>query len=405
MFRTSAWRWLSAGALMGTTLIGSGLPQPAADEPAALAVSRTSFVSSAARVLQLQGLARAAAEARIPALERGGLKSIDIQPGAHASSGSQLATLDEREAALTVELAERDLLAAEQKYQSSRKVEIAEAAVEEGRRQLEEALEQAAAAELLAGDESPVQLARKLEELAEDRLERARVSREQSERSVPASEWFALQNEWEQSRIRTEAATRERAMAVSRSRAARSLVEQQRAALQKLELQLQEAHSDREDARLQLANLQTTLEIAQARLDRRRITAPFDGVVVEHLKQAGEWCEAGEPVIRILQLNPLHLEGFTSADAAAVLKTGQKVRARLANAGSTAAPVASATGSGSGSATGSQLPPLVLEGRLIFVSPEVDALNHQVRIRAEVANPELRLRPGENVLLEVLLEN
>lgn len=409
MFRTSAWRWLSAGVLMGTTLIGSGLPQPAADEPAALAVSRTSFVSSAARVLQLQGLARAAAEARIPALERGGLKSIDIQPGAHASSGSQLATLDEREAALTVELAERDLLAAEQKYQSSRKVEIAEAAVEEGRRQLEEALEQAAAAELLAGDESPVQLARKLEELAEDRLERARVSREQSERSVPASEWFALQNEWEQSRIRTEAATRERAMAVSRSRAARSLVEQQRAALQKLELQLQEAHSDREDARLQLANLQTTLEIAQARLDRRRITAPFDGVVVEHLKQAGEWCEAGEPVIRILQLNPLHLEGFTSADAAAVLKTGQKVRARLANAGSTAAPVASATGSGSGSgsgsATGSQLPPLVLEGRLIFVSPEVDALNHQVRIRAEVANPELRLRPGENVLLEVLLEN
>lgn len=399
MFRTSAWRWLSAGVLMGTTLIGSGLPQPAADEPAALAVSRTSFVSSAARVLQLQGLARAAAEARIPALERGGLKSIDIQPGAHASSGSQLATLDEREAALTVELAERDLLAAEQKYQSSRKVEIAEAAVEEGRRQLEEALEQAAAAELLAGDESPVQLARKLEELAEDRLERARVSREQSERSVPASEWFALQNEWEQSRIRTEAATRERAMAVSRSRAARSLVEQQRAALQKLELQLQEAHSDREDARLQLANLQTTLEIAQARLDRRRITAPFDGVVVEHLKQAGEWCEAGEPVIRILQLNPLHLEGFTSADAAAVLKTGQKVRARLANAGSTAAPVASGTG------TGTQLPPLVLEGRLIFVSPEVDALNHQVRIRAEVANPELRLRPGENVLLEVLLEN
>lgn len=399
MFRTSAWRWLSAGVLMGTTLIGSGLPQPAADEPAALAVSRTSFVSSAARVLQLQGLARAAAEARIPALERGGLKSIDIQPGAHASSGSQLATLDEREAALTVELAERDLLAAEQKYQSSRKVEIAEAAVEEGRRQLEEALEQAAAAELLAADESPVQLARKLEELAEDRLERARVSREQSERSVPASEWFALQNEWEQSRIRTEAATRERAMAVSRSRAARSLVEQQRAALQKLELQLQEAHSDREDARLQLANLQTTLEIAQARLDRRRITAPFDGVVVEHLKQAGEWCEAGEPVIRILQLNPLHLEGFTSADAAAVLKTGQKVRARLANAGSTAAPVASGTG------TGTQLPPLVLEGRLIFVSPEVDALNHQVRIRAEVANPELRLRPGENVLLEVLLEN
>jgi RND family efflux transporter MFP subunit len=276
-------------------------------------------------------------------------------------------------------------------------VQIAEAAVEEGRQQLEEAEEQAQAAELLAADESPVQLARKLEELAEDKLERARVSRTQSERSVPAAEWFALQNEWDQSRIRTEAAVQERGMSASRSRAARSLVEQQRAALQRLELQLEEAQSDREDSRLQLQNLQTTLDIAQARLDRRRLTAPFDGVVVEHLKQAGEWCEAGEAVVRVLQLNPLHLEGFAAADTAASLKTGQKVRGQVLTA---AAPAE--TGNG---AQKDNFPPLVLEGRLIFISPEVDALNRQVRIRAEVANPEFRLRPGENVLLNVLLEN
>lgn len=396
MFRNTGMPLLASGLLLGSTLLGSSPVRNSGVEPATVTAGAAATAPTV-RILQFQCLARAAAEARVPALERGGLKSIDVLPGIHVSQGNQLAALDDREAVLTVQLAERELLAAQQKFESSRKVQIAEAAVEEGRQQLEEAEEQAQAAELLAADESPVQLARKLEELAEDKLERARVSREQSERSVPAAEWFALQNEWDQSRIRTEAAVQERGMSASRSRAARSLVEQQRAALQRLELQLEEAQSDREDSRLQLQNLQTTLDIAQARLDRRRLTAPFDGVVVEHLKQAGEWCEAGEAVVRVLQLNPLHLEGFAAADTAASLKTGQKVRGQVLTAAASAE-----TGNG---AQKDNFPPLVLEGRLIFISPEVDALNRQVRIRAEVANPEFRLRPGENVLLNVLLEN
>jgi len=396
MFRNTGMPLLASGFLLGSTLLGSHPARNSGIEPAAVTAGAAT-VQPTVRILQFQCLARAAAEARVPALERGGLKSIDILPGTHVSQGRQLAALDDREAVLTVQLAERELLAARQKLESSRKVQIAEAAVEEGRQQLEEAEEQATAAELLAADESPVQLARKLEELAEDKLERARVSREQSERSVPAAEWFALQNEWDQSRIRTEAATQERSMSASRSRAARSLVEQQRAALQRLDLQLEEAQSDREDAKLQLQNLQTTLDIAQARLDRRRLTAPFDGVVVEHLKQAGEWCEAGEAVVRVLQLDPQQLEGFASADVAASLKTGQKVRGQVLT------PAASAKTDNT--AENYNFPPLMLEGRLIFISPEVDALNRQVRIRAEVANPEFRLRPGENVLLNVLLEN
>jgi membrane fusion protein (multidrug efflux system) len=174
-------------------------------------------------------------------------------------------------------------------------------------------------------------------------------------------------------------------------------VEQQRAALQRLELQLEESMSDREDTQLQIENLQTTLDIARARLDRRRLTSPFDGVVVEHLKQPGEWCEAGEAVVRVLQLNPLHIEGFASADVAGTLKTGLKVHAQVLTA--TTASASETT------AVKAEFPPVMLEGRLIFISPEVDALNRQVRIRAEVSNPELRLRPGENVLLNVLLEN
>jgi multidrug efflux pump subunit AcrA (membrane-fusion protein) len=343
--------------------------------------------------LRLEVLARAAAEARVPALERGSLKSIVALPGAQILRGSHLGSLDDREAALTVELAERDLEAARHKRESSKKVEIAEAAVQEGRRQLDEATEEAQATEQAAVDESSVQLARKMEELADDRLERARVARGQSERSVPAAEWFALQNERDQAEIRTAAAERERAVAALRARAAHALVERQRASLQRLELQLMEAKADREAELIQLRNLQTTLEIARARFERRQLMAPCDGVVVEQFKQPGEWCEAGEAVLRVLQLNPLHLEGFAPADTATLLRPGQEVSAELI-----------VETRGSPPAAESVLPRHKLKGRLIFVSPEVDALNRQVRIRAEVDNPELRVRPGENLLMHVQLK-
>ncbi|MEY2726762.1 MAG: hypothetical protein RLZZ458_2629, partial [Planctomycetota bacterium] len=165
-----------------------------------------------------------------------------------------------------------------------------------------------------------------------------------------------------------------------------------RVAMKKLELQLLEARADRDDQLLQQQNLETTLNIAKARLERRRLAMPFDGIVVEHFKQAGEWCEAGEAVLRVLQLNPLHLEGFAPANVAALLRPGLRIRARLITSEKTGA-----------ATTQPQPETFSTEGQLIFVSPEVDALNRQVRIRAEVANPDQRLRPGENVLMAVEL--
>jgi multidrug efflux pump subunit AcrA (membrane-fusion protein) len=34
------------------------------------------------------------------------------------------------------------------------------------------------------------------------------------------------------------------------------------------------------------------------------------------------------------------------------------------------------------------------KGRVVFVSPEIDPANSQVRIWAEIDNPQLHLRPG-----------
>ncbi len=40
-------------------------------------------------------------------------------------------------------------------------------------------------------------------------------------------------------------------------------------------------------------------------------------------------------------------------------------------------------------------------GHIVFVNPEIDPLNSQVRVWAEVENPDLKLRPGMQATLTI----
>ncbi len=45
--------------------------------------------------------------------------------------------------------------------------------------------------------------------------------------------------------------------------------------------------------------------------------------------------------------------------------------------------------------------PITVEGTLIFVSPEIDSVNGQVEVKAEISNPALALRPGQPVQMTI----
>ncbi len=49
---------------------------------------------------------------------------------------------------------------------------------------------------------------------------------------------------------------------------------------------------------------------AQLAIERRQLKSPIDGVVVDIPKKVGEWAAAGDPVIRILQMDKLRVEGY-----------------------------------------------------------------------------------------------
>lgn len=49
---------------------------------------------------------------------------------------------------------------------------------------------------------------------------------------------------------------------------------------------------------------------AQINVDRRKIVAPLSGEIAKVHKHLGEWAAAGEPVLRIVRLDRLRVEGF-----------------------------------------------------------------------------------------------
>lgn len=146
----------------------------------------------------------------------------------------------------------------------------------------------------------------------------------------------------------------------------------------KAELEIEQAEQALNQAQLSLQVKQLDVERASLALERRQLTAPFPGMVVQSKKQRGEWVEPGTPVMRLIRLDRLRAEAFLSAKEMPQNLVGRKI-ALIVPSEST--------------------PPEQHEGELVFVSPEIDPVNGQVRIWAEIDNKDLKLRPGQTASL------
>lgn len=361
-------------------MAGTGAGQQPVEKSADRQTSGKTPVSSRETLIVLPNCHVSARETvEIPALERGALQEIAVEPGTEVKSGQTLGRLDDAEANLAVELARQELQVAEQKLQLARTVPIAAAAVEEAKQLARQTQADALAAEAEAANDTSVRLAEKAAELARDVVERRRVSRSLSQTSIPEMEWFNSLNALEQAEIRLESAQREQALVALRKQSKQAAWEQQQASVQRLTLLLEQAQGAEQTDRLAVENLRTSLRIAETRLQRRQLRAPFDAVVVEQLRYPGEWVEAGESVLVVMRRDRLTVEGFVKPLQAAAIKSGMKVRF--------------IRGDGSSSQAG--------EGRVVFVSPAIDAVNQNVRVRAIVDPARSNLTAGEIVEMQI----
>jgi len=66
---------------------------------------------------------------------------------------------------------------------------------------------------------------------------------------------------------------------------------------------------DRELAKFEYYTKKAELEAAEMAIQRRVITAPFDGMVEELLRQQDEWVSPGDPILYLFRLDTMEVEG------------------------------------------------------------------------------------------------
>lgn len=205
-----------------------------------------------------------------------------------------------------------------------------------------------AIAERRAKDDIAVRLAMEDRDVAERDYQRAKMAREQLAQSVSISEFEHLQLKAAQTRLAVE-----------------------------------KAQEELEVARLARQLRSTELALADYESTRRRIVAPFAGIVAEIYPNRGEWVEPGDRVLRLVRLDRLRAEGFVNLQSVERDLVGKKVQLTIDLPGRTGAKFV---------------------GKLLFVSPEIDPINRQTRVVAEVDNKDLALQPGLRPAMVILPE-
>ncbi|WP_236715504.1 efflux RND transporter periplasmic adaptor subunit [Pseudomonas sp. BMS12] len=136
---------------------------------------------------------------------------------------------------------------------------------------------------------------------------------------------------------------------------------------------LDEASSQQQASRASLA-------LAQARLDKTQIRAPYDGTLGLRLVSVGDYLSAGDDIVNLEVLDPLKLDFRVPQKAVSQVRVGQAVELSLDAYG------------------GERFP-----GRISALNPRLDDVGRSQAIRAEVGNADLRLKPGQFVKVSVIL--
>ncbi|WP_322416660.1 efflux RND transporter periplasmic adaptor subunit [Mesorhizobium huakuii] len=117
----------------------------------------------------------------------------------------------------------------------------------------------------------------------------------------------------------------------------------------------------------------------QAVLDQKQLTAPFGGTVGIPKIDIGQYLAPGTAVVTLQDLDTMRVDFSVPEQQLPLLKIGQTVRLGL---------------------SGADMP---FAGEIRGIDPKIDPSSRLVNIRAEVANPDGKLTPGQFVQVRVEL--
>ncbi|WP_406693717.1 efflux RND transporter periplasmic adaptor subunit [Singulisphaera sp. Ch08] len=155
--------------------------------------------------------------------------------------------------------------------------------------------------------------------------------------------------------------------------------------MRKAEAEVQVAAEMKNEA-IERRSLDTAdLALAQQALDEHTILAPFDGIIIERIKNPGESVRANEAVVRLGNLDKLRAWAYIPLEYASRVKEGQIVLLQQKLGGAPSEKK-------------------VYRGKITFVDPQIQPIAEvAVRIYAEFENPEHELRPGAKAVMNIQL--
>lgn len=113
------------------------------------------------------------------------------------------------------------------------------------------------------------------------------------------------------------------------------------------------------------------LSSAKTRLEKTVIRAPFSGIVGLRQVSPGAYVDIGDPLVTLTQVDPLKLDVRVPEVQLARVAAGQKLTAEL-----------------------DAFPGQKFTGQVAAVDPQIDPKERSVVLRASLANPDGKLRPG-----------
>jgi membrane fusion protein (multidrug efflux system) len=118
-------------------------------------------------------------------------------------------------------------------------------------------------------------------------------------------------------------------------------------------------------------SLQAQLGMAERSVRDSSVTAPFAGLVARRYVSEGEFVAPGQKLFDLVALDPIEVEFHLPERDSSRVAVGAPVAVRVA-----------------------PFPDEVFEAKVTVVSPTIDPSTRTLRVKAELANPDGRLRPG-----------
>lgn len=141
------------------------------------------------------------------------------------------------------------------------------------------------------------------------------------------------------------------------------------------------APQDLDNAAAELKVAGATLAVAQSRLDKTRILAPWDGIVGSRAISPGTFIRSGQEITELTQVREMKVRFSAPERYVSTLQPGAPVRI-----------------------TTPAYPGDEIEGRIDVVEPVLDAELRSARVLARVPNPGGKLRAGMSANVSVVLQ-